>query len=46
VSKYLTENGVDPSRILTESVGATSLANQSGSEIGKAKNRRVTFVLM
>ncbi len=46
VTKYLTENGVDPSRIVSESVGATNLANQSGSEIGKAKNRRVTFALM
>lgn len=46
VLKYLTENGVDASRISSEKVGDSSPANQSGSEIGKAKNRRVNFVLM
>ncbi|MFK8038167.1 MAG: OmpA family protein [Crocinitomicaceae bacterium] len=46
VLKYLTENGVDAERVSVENVGDSNLANKSGSEIGKAKNRRVTFILM
>lgn len=46
IKKYLAENGVDGSRISVNNLADTEPANTSESEIGKAKNRRVSFELM
>ena len=46
IKKYLSENGIELSRISVENMGDTSPAIKADSEIGKAKNRRVTFELM
>jgi hypothetical protein len=41
---YLVSKGVDGSRITTENKMATEQKDQSGTEYGHAKNRRLTFV--
>lgn len=43
---YLSKNDIAESRIAVEKMSDTNPAMQSESEIGKAKNRRVTFALV
>ncbi len=46
ISNYLIKNGIASERISVENKGAEMPANNSGTEIGKAKNRRVTFEIV
>lgn len=43
IKLYFMENGVNYTRILTEDKKDTSPADASGTDLAKAKNRRVTF---
>lgn len=45
VRKYISGKGITSSRISIENKGDSMLANETGTEIGNAKNRRVTFML-
>lgn len=45
VKKYLTSKGIRPDRIQIDNKGISSPVDDSGSELGLAKNRRVEFVL-
>ncbi|MBI3134249.1 MAG: OmpA family protein [Bacteroidetes bacterium] len=44
IKTYLMSKGIDGARITFETKGAASPGDSSGTEIGQAKNRRVTFV--
>ena len=44
-SAYLTEKGIDPTRIHVEAAGAEAPVDVSGSTEGRARNRRVEFVV-
>lgn len=46
IRKYLNSKGISSSRIIVENKGATMPGSKVESEIGQAKSRRVTFVLM
>lgn len=43
VKAYLVSKGIDGNRITIETVGSTKPTDSSATEIGQAKNRRVTF---
>jgi len=43
IKKYLVKKGIDASRIIIETKGATVPSDQSKTELGQAKNRRVEF---
>lgn len=45
VKKYLVDKGVDGNRITFTMVKDSKLADESGTDVGNAKNRRVEFVL-
>ena len=45
VKEYLVENGVKADRISIKTMGANEPVDESGSDIAKAKNRRVKFRL-
>ncbi len=44
IKAYLMSKGIDGSRIIIETNGSTVPLDSSGTEIGQAKNRRVSFV--
>jgi len=44
IKAYLMSKGIDGSRIFIETKGSTVPLDSSGTEIGQAKNRRVSFV--
>lgn len=44
IKAYLIKQGIDASRITIETKGAAVPTDSSGTELGQAKNRRVTFV--
>jgi outer membrane protein OmpA-like peptidoglycan-associated protein len=46
IKTYLMSKGIDGSRILIESKGDTVPADTTATEIGQAKNRRVTFTFV
>jgi outer membrane protein OmpA-like peptidoglycan-associated protein len=46
VKKHLVEKGIDASRITIKTMGAEAPSDTSGSEIGQAKCRKVTFTLV
>ncbi len=45
IKKYMASKGIAPTRVVIETNGSTSPADKNGTEIAKAKNRRVTFTL-
>ncbi|MEZ4924475.1 MAG: OmpA family protein [Crocinitomicaceae bacterium] len=45
VKKHLVSKGIAADRIFVKTYGAEQPLDSSGSEIGQAKNRRITFVL-
>ncbi|MBD3635794.1 MAG: OmpA family protein [Crocinitomicaceae bacterium] len=45
VKKHLVEKGVSADRISIKTMGANEPQSTTGDEIGRAKNRRVTFIL-
>ncbi len=45
VATYLIENGIDPSRIETKGFGDSQPVSDNSTEEGRAKNRRVEFVV-
>ncbi|MBK9593062.1 MAG: OmpA family protein [Crocinitomicaceae bacterium] len=46
IKTYLMSKGIDGARIIIESKGDTLPADTTATEIGQAKNRRVTFTFV
>ena len=46
VKLFFMENGINYTKVLTENAKNTRKADNSGTDLAKAKNRRVTFQLI